>query len=100
GPANELRLSFQRNGQRNRGLDPSLPNQMAARYPNGQANQKQEFIFNVSNDGQWHTYQINTTGNPEWKDVIQQYTLGYNGGDTIPFPDTWEIQYIGVKNPD
>lgn len=98
GPATQMRIEFIRNGQRNRGLDSDRPNQMGLQYPNGQMG-NQNLTFNPIRDGQFHTYAISTTGNSEWRDVIQQYKIKYADGPTIGQNDSFEISYFGVNNP-
>ncbi len=103
GPVTRWRIEFQRNGQRNRGMeDATKPREMADRYPNRDMNgATQAFEFNIINDGQIRTYAIPTGGNPEWKDIIQQYKMKYAIGQPLPRQNDpiAAMVYFGANNP-
>lgn len=100
GPENSFRLAWLLGGQAPDGIDSNYPNQNAIRFPNGVRNYgAQSASFNIINDGQMHTYQINLGSNPQWKDVIQQLELAHIDGPVIQPGEVLEMVYIGANNP-
>lgn len=100
GPETAMLLKWRRNGQKEGSTDGVGAEELAARFPNGAWDEwGQSISFPIQNDGQKHTYAINVASSPQWKDVIQQYTIRHTlSGPDLP-TEHLTLYYFGVNTP-
>ena len=98
GQENQLRVNFVRNGQSDVPPPRVMTSKFVTWYPNGYPAGVQYFNITPIKDGQYHTYVINTSANPEWKDIIQSFSITYGNGNAVIPQEPMSLLYFGVTN--